>query len=446
MRIEQIEVTSLFGIFNHTIPLKLTDHITIIHGPNGLGKTVLLKMVDGIFNSRYSILRSIPFKKLRIMFEDGSVLETVKLQEQEKPKRRRPSEAFKLQFSFARSGDEKKFYSPSHFESFHGMPVAEALERMIPFLTRIESDVFRNMETGEIISVDEAVERYADHLPGPTPNNPEEAWFAEIKKRTPVHLIDTDRLAPITLRDKDIRAHRHQTEGRLAVTRHAQDIAKRIQAALAESAALSQSLDRTFPVRLVQQGPASQMTADEVRNKLSQLEEKRDQLKAVGLLDKAEDMQFQVPSQMDEHTKGVLSVYVQDVEKKLGVFDDLAARIKLFKELINGRFLYKKMAISKDDGFVFSSADGTVLSAANLSSGEQHELVLLYELLFRVRPNSLILIDEPELSLHVAWQEQFLKDLQSITGLTEFDVLIATHAPQVINDRWDLTVPLAGPQ
>jgi hypothetical protein len=37
------------------------------------------------------------------------------------------------------------------------------------------------------------------------------------------------------------------------------------------------------------------------------------------------------------------------------------------------------------------------------------------ELLFRVTPGSLILIDEPELSLHVVWQEQFLKDVQQIT-------------------------------
>ena len=51
MRIKQIEVTNLFGVFNHVVPLKFTDNITIIHGPNGLGKTVLLKMVNGLFNS-----------------------------------------------------------------------------------------------------------------------------------------------------------------------------------------------------------------------------------------------------------------------------------------------------------------------------------------------------------------------------------------------------------
>ncbi|MDF5732730.1 MAG: AAA family ATPase [Rhizonema sp. PD38] len=80
-----------------------------------------------------------------------------------------------------------------------------------------------------------------------------------------------------------------------------------------------------------------------------------------------------------------------------------------------------------------------------MSSGEQHELVLLYELLFKVQPDSLVLIDEPELSLHVGWQIQFLKDLQEITGLAYLDILMATHSPDIIQDRWDLTVELKGP-
>jgi predicted ATP-binding protein involved in virulence len=57
----------------------------------------------------------------------------------------------------------------------------------------------------------------------------------------------------------------------------------------------------------------------------------------------------------------------------------------------------------------------------------------------------LILIDEPELSLHVAWQVQFLKDLARVIKLSSFDVLLATHSPQIIDTRWDLTVELKGP-
>jgi predicted ATP-binding protein involved in virulence len=45
----------------------------------------------------------------------------------------------------------------------------------------------------------------------------------------------------------------------------------------------------------------------------------------------------------------------------------------------------------------------------------------------------------------VGWQAQFLRDLQEITKLTDLDVLMATHSPDIIQDRWDLTVELKGP-
>ena len=80
-----------------------------------------------------------------------------------------------------------------------------------------------------------------------------------------------------------------------------------------------------------------------------------------------------------------------------------------------------------------------------LSSGEQHELVILYELIFRTSEDSLILIDEPELSMHVAWQEQFVKDLGEMAKVSDFRAILATHSPEIIGDRWDLAIELQGP-
>ena len=53
-----------------------------------------------------------------------------------------------------------------------------------------------------------------------------------------------------------------------------------------------------------------------------------------------------------------------------------------------------------------------------------------------------MLIDEPELSLHVAWQKRFLPDLLKIGELSHFDALIATHSPYIAGERSDLMVPL----
>ena len=91
------------------------------------------------------------------------------------------------------------------------------------------------------------------------------------------------------------------------------------------------------------------------------------------------------------------------------------------------------------------SDDNAPLLLDSLSSGEQHELVLHYDLLFRVPSNTIVLIDEPELSLHVAWQKRFLSDLVDIVKLSGFDALIATHSPFIVGAREDLMVGLGDP-
>jgi predicted ATP-binding protein involved in virulence len=106
------------------------------------------------------------------------------------------------------------------------------------------------------------------------------------------------------------------------------------------------------------------------------------------------------------------------------------------------RFTFKSIKINRSKGFYFETSKGKELELNQLSSGEQHEVVLLYELIFNVKPNVLVLIDEPEISLHVSWQKEFLSDLLKIVKIQKIQVLVATHSPSIINDRWDLVYNL----
>ena len=38
--------------------------------------------------------------------------------------------------------------------------------------------------------------------------------------------------------------------------------------------------------------------------------------------------------------------------------------------------------------------------------------------------------------------DKFLNDIKEIINLQNIDIVIATHSPQIINERWDLTVNL----
>jgi len=167
-------------------------------------------------------------------------------------------------------------------------------------------------------------------------------------------------------------------------------------------------------------------------------------LEEVGLLEE-DQPSIEIPDlrQVEESQRDVLAVYVHDAKNKLAVFDDLYDKVSTFKRIANSRFRHKQIAVSKS-GVTVATADGATLDLEKLSSGEQHQLVMLYELLFRATGNSLILIDEPELSLHVAWQAQFVKDLEETAKLSDFRAILATHSPEIVGDRWDLTVALDG--
>ena len=68
-----------------------------------------------------------------------------------------------------------------------------------------------------------------------------------------------------------------------------------------------------------------------------------------------------------------------------------------------------------------------------LSSGQKQVLALI-SAVRNAPPGSLILIDEPEISLHVDWQERLVEQLHS--PLIDSRLLIATHSPDiVINHR-----------
>lgn len=137
-----------------------------------------------------------------------------------------------------------------------------------------------------------------------------------------------------------------------------------------------------------------------------------------------------------------LEIYVKDANEKLDVFDNLRARVDLFKDLIKKRFIDKTLQIDRESGFKIFSANHSEIPLDKLSSGEQHQLILIFDLLFQVNKNSFILIDEPELSLHITWQKTFIESLKRIIALNAFDVLLATHSPAILAKHFDLAVEL----
>jgi hypothetical protein len=447
MRLIGLGVNRLFGLFDHTIDLRTDQRITILFGPNGIGKTIILRMVDEFFSGRYDLLQRIPFDSFVLRFEGNATL-TISRIPSDAPEIAKRS----LAVSYERDGAllHNQALLLVDISGAKAMALAEQIDEVIP-LQRSGPTEWRD-STGQDLTLQDVWIRYRstiERLGVSMSAVTEPQWLKELRETfPPVRLIQTQRLT-LTEDASDLPPHRprraHQAVGQPTVARYSRDLVEQIRSTLATYASRSQELDRSFPARLIGQTKAMALPADQLSEKLAELETKRSRLIRLGFLDQEPYMSQPAPEALRERND-VLTIYSSDVEQKLATFDDLANRIDLLTNTVNERFQYKSLLIDRQRGFIFKQITGSELTPSDLSSGEQHELVLLYDLLFRLRPHSLVLIDEPEISLHVGWQQSFLSDLQRVVELSDVDVVVATHSPEIIGQHHRLAVMLAAPR
>ena len=434
LRLERIEVDRLFGIYNHKINLNLQERVTLLHGPNGVGKTIVLRMVDAILKARFGYFRAIPFARLLLDFHDGSTLVLAAIDPSNE-------EGGIYELTLLKDGIE------SHSETLN-LGVSEAASIIAErrgFLRPHDVDTWIDIRDDELLSSSEVISRYGEPSQTREYHDREDMpWFNAFLRNANAHLIEAQRLVRIDWESGAPYRYvvRRRAPSTIAtVIERSQDFRKRLDDTMAQYGRQSQTLDQSFPQRLI--SATDSFTEEELQKKMAALDEKTTELISVGILDKTQTHPFQVEDlkNIDSTEARVMTLYVQDTEKKLQVLDDLANRTRLLLENVNQKFRYKKIRLDREDGFVAASDTGQI-PLSSLSSGEQHELVLHYDLLFRVPTNTIVLIDEPELSLHVAWQKKFLPDLLRIVELTDFDALVATHSPFIVGDNTELMVGL----
>lgn len=124
--------------------------------------------------------------------------------------------------------------------------------------------------------------------------------------------------------------------------------------------------------------------------------------------------------------------------------DELFAPLQSYQAIVND-FLRNKRAVVREDGRLFLTytiADRPGhFSVDHLSSGEKQILILLTAALLREATPVVYLADEPELSLHVSWQEKLLRSLVELGGTIQ--VVVATHSPDIVGSFHDNIVKLS---
>lgn len=399
MFIKSLKITKLFDLFDYDIPLETPEGLRILTGPNGFGKTTILNIIYNILNESFPFFHKLVFEEITLVLSDGTTI------------------------NFTKSID-KNLNNQGNISRF-----------TVTIVDKTGAE--RQVEAVGVKSVgDEDAEEYGE-------DQKKDAQKNQLIFQVPpfkVHLVKEQRLLKKVSNTKFSLSSNHLKKETYiidTIEEYAKNLYGKINETLQLLLKRSQQLDSTFPQRLLK--ASLNLTEDDFHKRFEALKEKQHKLKQYGLSESEQEVPV-----FDESNAKVLSVYLDDIEAKLSVFDHLLKQLELFTTIINERrFIFKSVKIDRERGFTFQTNQGKALKLTDLSSGEQHEVVLLYELIFNSQEEpTLVLIDEPEISLHVTWQKAFLNDLLQIINQQKIQVIVATHSPQIVHDRWDLVYNL----
>lgn len=444
MKINKIAVSRLFGIFNHVIPLNLESGITIILGENGLGKTVILESVRAFFSKNFSFFANVEFEKFTFYFDTGDAWDLERIIDAEK------SMALTVTKWNTTKDERSKPFKVYEGELDGRKPRLEDVARrrflhereLFHYQLNADSPYFREYENfqrqmGEIEMSKYGNQRHPQHKKPPQ-------WLDEGFEKVSIKIIETQRIITVKERGGDAYIN--------TVKKFSEDLVQRISLVEKESNSISTELDASYPNRLMQklrQGETDSL--DELNSALSQLDERRRLLSSVGLIEDLPNSDLLKMDGEDLVLMNPVKLYIDDSHKKLAPYDDISKKIELYKGIINLRFKHKNIEINRKNGFLFrsrvkkdSKGNYERIPSSSLSSGEQNELIMFYELIFNTKVGDMIFIDEPELSLHISWQNKFINDLKEVTSMNSVAIVIATHSPDIIDRNWDLRVELEG--
>lgn len=439
-RISSFSINGLFGTFNHSVFLK-DDGITIIIGKNGIGKTYFLNAIDNFFSLKWEFFIDLEFDSIEFVLNDGSRWTVNKVERDDKllfeiNESGKKEESFEFDLTILENISKRSYYSPSDINQ-----KAIEISKIVPTINKISYNRFLDEETGLQYSRTELIEEFGNQLVQRRVYSPIEkekitGKIAKIIDANKTEFVETQRI--YNIEDGELATREN-------ITYYAKELVRMINETEKEYNEVSVKLDSNFVFDLVNYSQNNPVDEHSILNRYNELIKKTQILSRMGLLSSEENRKAITIEQAKESANAI-DLYIRNTEEKLKKYDKLKNNVSLFKKIINERFEHKELYIDRDKGFLVksTSVEKRNIPLHKLSSGEKNEFNLFFKLIFLTDKDSIILIDEPEISLHVEWQNAFIQDLQGIIEKNNFRVIIATHSPDIIDDNWALTNDLSG--
>ena len=426
--IESFKIDKLWG--DQNIGITFNSDVNILIGPNGSGKTTVLNLLNSILLADFESVVDVEFDQVVIKLREfeGRSVRTVKV------------------------GIEDKILQLSVGRQEHMMDIDIISDPRFP-------RYYRHPETGKI-SRKTPLRHFARRKMVP------EEIYDELTALVPVVWLPVSRHLPVTegeekrssridpIESVDLRLQKLLERLTYYHTRLNAQLSERYREF--ERQVLSEMLysQKHDQVRSIRPSMTDSLLTEEDKKQLVEAFE------AAGFLD--EDMQ----SRIDEHfaaiekaAKNVSGKHSINLEKMLVVplirrtkamveyageleedREHIFAPLRRYEAIVNLFLDGKSVKVDESGQLKIESPSPSELNLFMLSSGEKQILILLTQALLKVDEPVVYIADEPELSLHILWQERLLESLVTLSG--KIQLIVATHSPDIVGRYRDKVIDL----
>lgn len=416
MKLKRLQVLRLFNTFDYDINFDSEERILLLTGPNGYGKTTILTIIDNVINGHFIDFYYLPFSHIELQMEDDTIIQVSSDKDVEK----------------GLFLDDREI-APDRIVSFKllskdnlmaGFDItAKSIKEMKQRLRGL-----RDYSTERGLLTDAALVEYLRSHSWQYfvafDANPGFSQFEMMLHTMDVFFEPANRILLQEEGNTKVSIEKISSSLRAELERTRIEYLKKV------SEYRGNLIDKLLTGEIKYRRKEYESIVDSLRDKIELLH-------SWGLIP------FNSFKAYDAEKPSVMSVYLEEIVETTEVYSSIYKKVSGFVQIINKKaFVNKTISYSSESGLLVQLPDGSSLDCKKLSSGEQNEIIMAYHLIFGLHPEMLVLVDEPENSLHVEWQTQYIDELEEICEVNDLQAIVATHSPQIIGERWNICYDL----
>lgn len=410
-KIESVIIENFWG--DKTVNLSFNNDINFLIGVNGSGKTTIINLIAACLNADFSTLDKAQFSRIRVDFffdtemkNDKTYIEVVKKEKPDSPypniifNIKLPSETKARTFRLNELEEEMLFRYPHELrrQRFH---MSGQVNRDI----NLSLQSFVNLTWLSI------------HRSSRNQNQDEKSFESSIDQK--IKELSSDLIKYFGVLDKrySIETEKFQKNVFLSLIEGENQV-NLLQTDDLDSQKEKDSLRQIFLLFKLQESEFSKQL-DKHFEGFDEAKKILEDTKSIGL----DKLSFLLGTR---RIHSIVQEWISLNEKKNNINKPKVT----FIEELNKLFQRKELYINEKNELLVRTQSGKEFNLINLSSGEKQLLIILGESLLQENKSHIYIADEPELSLHVDWQEKLVNSLKGVNPNSQ--IIFATHSPDIV--------------